>query len=63
MMKNSFKSYYSKKCGDSYWIKKCGDPYVNYVDMESNKINSTSKNVVAINLKLLHFFFLNNCSK
>ena len=31
------------------------------IDMEFNDVNSNGENVVAINLKLLHFFFLENC--
>ena len=30
----------------------------NYVDMESNIVNPYGENIVSINLKLFHFFFL-----
>ena len=32
--------------------------FTQYVDTRSNNVNSNGENVVAINLKLFHFFFL-----
>ena len=35
--------------------------FANCVDTKSNNVNSNGENVVAINLKLFHFFFVENC--
>ena len=31
---------------------------LNYVDVKFNNVNSNSENIIGINLKLFHFFFL-----
>ena len=35
--------------------------FTNYVDVKSNNVNPNGENIIAINLKVFHFFFLENC--